>query len=168
MIPATACTRASGPRHAAQLARVTIALGRNNISGFAFAVVHRNSLLVSSSSSRHFSTTPVTQLRDFFPVQETAQIQTTKPAWPHHAQTREEMLAVVPAHREPRGFGEWAAWKTVRAARFWMDKATGMSRAQKTDKKNPTTSVVAQKPLTEAQWVGLLCQLKSILVDCEC
>lgn len=34
-----------------------------------------------------------------------------------------------------------------------MDKATGMSKAQKTDKKRPMTAVVAEQPLTEAQWV---------------
>jgi hypothetical protein len=67
----------------------------------------------------------------------------------------EEMQAVVPAHRPPRGLGDWAAWKIVRFARFWMDKATGMDRAQKVDRKNPTTAVVAEKPLTEAQWVRI-------------
>lgn len=67
----------------------------------------------------------------------------------------EEMKAVVPAHRKPRTFGDWVAWKTVRFARYCMDKATGMDREQQqTDKKNPTTAVEAQKPLTEAQWVG--------------
>jgi hypothetical protein len=34
-----------------------------------------------------------------------------------------------------------------------MDKATGMDRNQQVDKNNPTTAVVAKKPLTEAQWV---------------
>lgn len=108
-----------------------------------------------SQPSRSFSSTSPTQLRDFFPVQDTPHIQKTKPAWPHHGYTLNEMAAVVPAHRIPEGFGEWAAWKIVRVARYWMDKATGMSRAQQVDKKHPTTSVVADKPLTEAQWVSL-------------
>lgn len=107
----------------------------------------------ASQQHRLFSSTPATQLRDFFPVKETAHIQKTKPAWPHHAQTYEEMAAVVPAHREPRTKGDWVAWKIVRLARWCMDKATGMDREQQVDKKHPTTSVVAQKPLTEAQWV---------------
>ena len=66
----------------------------------------------------------------------------------------EEMLAVQVSHREPRNFSDWAAWKIVRFARFWMDMATGMGRDQKVDKKNPTTAIVAEKPLTEAQWVS--------------
>lgn len=67
----------------------------------------------------------------------------------------EEMLAVEPAHRKPRGFGDWLAWKTVRFARYCMDKATGMDREQQVDKANPTTAVEANKPLTEAQWVRI-------------
>lgn len=63
---------------------------------------------------------------------------------------------MVPAHREPRGMGDWAAWKIVRFARYCMDKATGMDRAQQVDKKHPTTAVEASKPLTEAQWVRIL------------
>ena len=66
----------------------------------------------------------------------------------------EEMKAVVPGHRKPECFRDWIAWKTVRFARYWMDKATGMESTQKVDKNNPTTAVVAEKPLTEAQWVS--------------
>lgn len=100
-----------------------------------------------------FSTTSTNQLRDFFPSKDTPHIQRTKPAWPHHGYTMEEMLAVEPVHRKPRNMSDWAAWKIVRFARFWMDKMTGMGRAQQVDKKHPTTAVVAEKPLTEAQWV---------------
>ena len=103
---------------------------------------------------RYFSTTRATQLREIFPARDTPHIETTPPAWPHHGYTMEEMTAVVPGHRKPESFRDWVAWKTVRLARYWMDKATGMESAQKVDKKNPTTAVVAEKPLTEAQWVG--------------
>lgn len=34
-----------------------------------------------------------------------------------------------------------------------MDKATGMTKDQKTDKRAPTTAVVAGRPLSESQWV---------------
>ncbi|KHN98567.1 Alternative oxidase [Metarhizium album ARSEF 1941] len=104
------------------------------------------------ASPRLFSTTPKNGLRDFFPAKDTPHIQTTKAAWPHPGYTLEEMVAVEPAHREPRNVSDWAAWKIVRFARYWMDKATGMARDQQVDKKHPTTSVVAEKPLTEAQW----------------
>lgn len=106
------------------------------------------------AAPRYFSTTSRTQLRDFFPRKETTHIQTTPPAWPHHGYTMEEMKAVVPAHRKPDGLVDWAAWKVVRMARFWMDVATGMQRSQQVDKKNPTTAIAAEKPLSEAQWVS--------------
>ncbi|KAF2018751.1 alternative oxidase [Aaosphaeria arxii CBS 175.79] len=112
--------------------------------------------------TRTFSSTPATQLRDLFPVKETEHIRTTKPAWPHHGYTYEEMLSVVPAHREPRDAGDWAAWKIVRFARYCMDKVTGMDQEQQVDKKNPTTAVVASKPLTEAQWLIRFIFLESV------
>lgn len=106
------------------------------------------------SSCRSFSTTPVAHLRYFPPPKDTPHIKTTPPAWPHPGYTREQMEAVVPAHRPPRTLGDKAAWKTVRFARFWMDKVTGMDRAQRGDRSRPTTSIEAEKPLTEAQWVS--------------
>jgi hypothetical protein len=66
----------------------------------------------------------------------------------------EEMLAVTPAHRPPRGLGDWAAWKIVRIARWSMDFFTGMSRKQASDPKNPTTAIVADEPFTESQWAS--------------
>lgn len=109
---------------------------------------------IQNHQARLFSTTPATQLRDFFPVKETAHIQTTPPAWPHHGYSFEEMNSVEPAHRPPRGLGDKAAWRIVRLARYCMDKATGMERSQQVDKKNPTTAIAASKPLTESQWVS--------------
>jgi hypothetical protein len=67
---------------------------------------------------RYFSTTPATQLRDFFPEKETAYIRKTPPSWPHHGWTEQEMLSVVPEHREPKTVGDWLAWKLVRIARY--------------------------------------------------
>lgn len=118
--------------------------------------------IASISCPRYLSTTPRNQLRDFFPAKDTPQILTTPAAWPHHGYTFEEMRAVVPAHRQPEGFADWAAWKVVRMARWCMDKATGMDRKQQVDKKNPTTAIVADKPLTEAQWVSNPYELKQL------
>ncbi|KAJ9134106.1 Alternative oxidase [Pleurostoma richardsiae] len=114
------------------------------------------------SPARAFSTTPANQLRDFFPAKETERIRKTPPAWPHHGYTYEEMVAVVPGHREPRTLGDKIAWRLIRTARWTMDKVTGLSDEQKTDKKNPTTAVVAAKPLTEAQWLIRFIFLESI------
>lgn len=148
--------RADASRHAAKLARV-VALGScsqpQHALGLSLSRRHQPAGPGASSSRRHFSVTPATQLRDFFPVKDTPHILKTKAAWPHHGYTMEEMTAVVPAHRKPRTFGDWAAWKLVRMARYFMDKATCMDRNQQVDQKNPTTAVEAEKPLTEAQWV---------------
>lgn len=155
MISPTAQARAQASRHAVKLARAA-ALGSHSQYapalrlGCCAAASHQHHVI----SSRHFSSSPATQLRDFFPAKDTPHIQKTTPAWPHPGYTMEEMTSVVPDHRQPRTFSDWAAWKIVRFARFMMDKATGMDRAQQVDKKNPTTAVVADKPLTEAQWVG--------------
>jgi hypothetical protein len=108
----------------------------------------------ASQQHRLFSSTPTNHLRDFFPVKETPHIHTTRPAWPHEGYTYEEMMAVEPAHRVPKTLGDKTAWKIVRVARYCMDKVTGMDRDQKSDKSQPTTAIVAQKPLTEAQWVS--------------
>lgn len=151
MISTTVCTRATASRQAVQLAK-TLSLS-HTLYGPATA---SRLTCGACQAPRHFSTTPANQLKDFFPAQDTPQIKTTKPAWPHQGYTMEEMKSVVPAHRAPRGFADWAAWKTVRFARYWMDKATGMDREQQVDKKNPTTAVAAEKPLTEAQWVSHL------------
>jgi len=160
-------THASASKQAAQL-------GKAAALGFVRATSSSSSLLRSPAGlrlacaasqhhqTRNFSSTPAAHLRDFFPVKDTTHIKTTKPAWPVHGHTYEEMISVVPAHREPRGAGDWLAWKIVRFARYCMDKATGMDRAQQVDKKHPTTAIAAQKPLTEAQWLIRFIFLESI------
>lgn len=101
-----------------------------------------------------FSTTPPSRLRDFFPAKETPHIRKTPPAWSHPGYTEQEMLSVKPAHREPRTAGDWFAYRLVKFCRWCMDKATGLGPGQQTDMKSPTTAVVAEKPLTETQWVS--------------
>ncbi|KAK0717895.1 alternative oxidase-domain-containing protein [Lasiosphaeria miniovina] len=112
--------------------------------------------------SKDFSTTRVTPLRDFFPAKETAYIRKTPPAWAHHGWTEQEMLSVVPEHREPKTVGDWLAWKLVRLCRWGTDIATGIRPEQQVDKKNPTTALAAHKPLTEAQWLVRFIFLESI------
>jgi hypothetical protein len=72
------------------------------------------------------------------------------------------MLGVQVGHREPTNVGDWVAWRLIRFARWCMDKATGLSTDQQVDKKNPTTAVAAEKPLTEAQWLVRFVFLESI------
>lgn len=106
-----------------------------------------------SQLSRCFSTTTTYHFREIFPAKETEFIRRTPPAWPHHGYTEEELLSVVPAHREPKTFGDWVAWKLIRICRWGMDFATGLQPEQQVDMKNSTTSTAAAKPLTEGQWV---------------
>ncbi|KAI9171927.1 Alternative oxidase [Paramyrothecium foliicola] len=162
MISTTVPARIQTTRQAAQLLKAA-ALHHVRPIGF---MGHQTGLTFGAcaacQSPRLFSTTPSNYLRDIFPAKDTPHIKTTKPAWPHHGYTMEEMLAVEPAHRQPRVFSDWAAWKLVRFARFWMDLCTGIKPEQQSDKKNPTTAVVASKPLTEAQWLVRFIFLESI------
>lgn len=119
-------------------------------------------LATAGQTQRHFSTTPPAQLRDFFPARETAYIRQTLPAWPHPGYTEEEMHAVVPEHRKPLTVSDWLAWKLVRLCRWGTDLATGIREKQQVDRKNPTTAVSAEQPLTEAQWLVRFIFLESI------
>ncbi|KAF7552885.1 hypothetical protein G7046_g7269 [Stylonectria norvegica] len=164
MISTQVQTHAYASRQAAQLGKVAgLALVRSASSSSSLlgcpAGLRLNQL---HQTSRSFSTSRKAQLRDFFPPPDTPQILKTKAAWPHHGYTMEEMAAVVPAHRAPRGFGDWAAWKIVRFARYCMDMATGMARDQQVDKNHPTTAIAAKKPLTEAQWLIRFVFLESV------
>jgi hypothetical protein len=176
------------PKQAARLSRaVASSIYQAHVVGLGYPATTRAAAIARqpwapqqpsfSHGTRHFSTTNANQLRDVFPAKDTPFIRTTPPAWSHPGYTEEEMLAVVPGHRQPETLGDWIAWKLVRIARYvllawtwrkspsittdnkrrWAtDFATGIGREQQVDMKNPTTSVVAQKPLSEAQWVCLL------------
>lgn len=151
MFAPRATTNLCSPKNAAQLSRAVAPLLQT--SSCSSSTIGLRLTTTTLSSRRTFSTTPANHLRDFFPAKETANIRITPPAWPHHGYTEAEMLAVVPGHRAPETLGDKIAWMLIRTSRWCMDKATGMSKAQKTDKKRPMTAVVAEQPLTEAQWV---------------
>jgi hypothetical protein len=156
--------RVHSTRQAAQLLKAVATLSHVRPTGLSLghAPGMRFGIGAASQAPRAFSTSPVNHLRDIFPAKDTPHIKTTKPAWPHPGYTREEMLAVEPAHREPRVLSDLLAWKLVRLARFWMDIFTGIKPEQQSDKKKPTTAVGASKPLTEAQWFIRFIFLESI------
>lgn len=169
MLSTRASTRLCSPKHAAQLGRAALLPLYHTQSsilgypaGLRVAAIHL-SQHGHGQSPRSFSTTTANHLRDFFPAKETEFIRQTPPAWPHHGYTEEEMLAVVPAHREPKTFGDWVAWKLIRLCRWGMDFVTGLEpEQQQTDMKNSTTATHASKPLTEAQWLVRFIFLESI------
>ncbi|KAI3548614.1 alternative oxidase [Colletotrichum filicis] len=170
MLSSRASTRLCAPKQAAHLVRAAAALHNTTATtttSFAglritAASFQQHQQHVTPGTSRSFSTTRATQLRDFFPAKETEHIRLTAPAWPHPGYTEQQMHDIVPDHRAPRTVGDWAAWKFVRVARWFMDRATGLGSEQQVDKKNPTTSLVADKPLTEAQWLVRFIFLESI------
>lgn len=152
MISATAQTKLSSCR--VNLSTSTLRHVSNTLNGHASLLPCCGALIRTGPvSSRAFSTSPPQRMRDIFALKETNHIRQTPPVWPHNGYSREEMLAVTPAHRPPRGVGDWVAWKIVRVARWGMDTFTGMSRKQRSDPKNPTTAVAADEPFTEPQWV---------------
>lgn len=156
MLSTRASTKLCCPKQAAQLSRVVLPLyhAQSSILGYPaglrIAAIHQTQ---HGQSPRSFSTTPPSRLKDFFPPKETELIRTTPPAWPHHGYTYEEMLAVEPAHREPKTIGEKVAWKLIQFCRWGMDVATGLQPEQQVNMKHSTTSTAASKPLTEGQWV---------------
>ncbi|KAK3991010.1 AOX1 alternative oxidase mitochondrial precursor encoded by the AOX protein [Cladorrhinum sp. PSN332] len=167
MISTTTVKVSCSPKQVAQLKAAIAPLYLSHTSLLAYpagirlaSVTHQHRQ--QPLRSRQFSTTTTAQLRDFFPVKETAYIRRTPPAWQHHGHTEQEMLAVVPVHREPKTVSDWLAWKLVRVCRWGMDLATGIEPEQQVDKTKPTTAVAAQKPLTEAQWLVRFIFLESI------
>jgi hypothetical protein len=159
-------TTVSIPVHTSRQAAQILKMATLNRAGPLALASHpiglRFGACAACQTPRLFSTTSATRLKDFFPAKDTPHIKTTKPAWPHKGYTMDEMLAVEPAHRQPRVVSDWVAWKLVRFARFWMDIFTGIKPEQQSDKKNPTTAVAASKPLTEAQWLVRFIFLESI------
>lgn len=151
MISVTAQTKLSSCRF--NLSMSSLRHVSSTLNGRASLLPCCGALLRTVPASRAFSTSPPHQMRDIFARKETKHIRQTPPVWPHNGYSREEMLAVTPAHRPPRGVGDWVAWKIVRVARWGMDTFTGMSRKQRSDPKNPTTAVAADEPFTEPQWV---------------
>ena len=180
MLSTRANARLCTPKQAAQFSRLAAAtLLRTTTAGSShrpspYSIGYGAGLRVGSPSAAPttvtltftagFATTPAARLRDFFPSKETAHIRKSPPAWAHPGYTEEEMLNVVPAHREPRTMGDWFAYKFVKLCRWGMDLATGIKPDQQTDLKNPTTAVVADKPLTEAQWVS--CRAGTLSFHC--
>lgn len=171
MFTTRANTKLCSPKQAAQLTRAVAPLLSNYTTSSSTCysspstsssstVGLRFATTTTTTTKRTFSTTPTNRLRDFFPAKETAHIRTTPPAWPHHGYSKAEMLAVEPGHRPPETLGDRIAWMLIRTSRWCMDKVTGMSKDQKTDRKRPTTAVVAERPLSESQWV---CKTNSFL-----
>ncbi|KAB5554657.1 mitochondrial alternative oxidase [Coniochaeta sp. 2T2.1] len=159
MLSTRATTKLCSPGQAVHLGRT---LQTSILSPSTTLRIPATYLSQHHSSARSFSTTLRQNLKDFFPAKETEFIRITPPAWPHHGYTEAEMLAIEPAHREPKTFGDWAAWKVIRLCRWGMDVATGLQPEQQVDMKHSTTATAAMQPLTEGQWLVRFIFLESI------
>ena len=81
--------------------------------------------ITNTAQHRHFSTTPTTRLKEFFPAPDTPNIKTTKSAWSHPIYTEEEVNRIVIAHRQAKTWSDWTAMGMVRMLRWGLDLATG-------------------------------------------
>ncbi|KAF1820637.1 alternative oxidase [Dissoconium aciculare CBS 342.82] len=127
------CTRSltvnafSAKQSAAQLLK---ALNHNGVKVTTLArpallgLQNQSSLLVTPTS-RPFSTTQASRMKDFFPQPETENIRQTPPAWPHPGFTKESMELVAFNHRQPRDWPDRIAYTMTKILRFGLDLATG-------------------------------------------
>lgn len=74
---------------------------------------------------RPFSTSPVRQVKEFFPEPDTPTIHKTPAAWPHPVYTAEQMNSVAIAHRETRDWSDKVALFAVKFLRTGLDFASG-------------------------------------------
>ncbi|GME27389.1 Alternative oxidase [Neofusicoccum parvum] len=78
-----------------------------------------------TSSKRHFSSTPVTRIKEFFPEKETDKVFKTPAAWEHPIYTPEQMQSVQIAHRDAKTWSDKTALLMVRILRWGLDLASG-------------------------------------------
>jgi hypothetical protein len=95
-----------------------------------------------ASQTRHFSVTPVSKIKEFFPKADSPSIKKTAASWEHPIYTEEQMNAVVVAHRETRNISDRVALAAVRFLRFGLDFATGYKhdKAVALGKKDPAAA----------------------------
>ncbi|KAF2147155.1 uncharacterized protein K452DRAFT_282142 [Aplosporella prunicola CBS 121167] len=113
-------------RPAAQALKALNGLSRSAVT----VVTHRPGLIAIqqqpwTTSKRHFSATPQTQIREFFPEKETDKVRKTEAAWAHPIYTPEQMKAVTVAHRDMRNWSDYVAMTMVRILRWGLDLASG-------------------------------------------
>lgn len=92
------------------------------------------------ATHRHFSTSPVHQVKEFFPEPDTPTIHKTPAAWPHPVYTAEQMNSVAIAHRETRDWSDRVALFAVKVLRTGLDFASGYrhDKAVALGQKDPT------------------------------
>ncbi|KAH8697425.1 putative alternative oxidase AlxA [Talaromyces proteolyticus] len=118
------------------------------------------------SGSRVFSTTPLVQLKEFFPRTETRKIVNTETSWRHPVYTslftqrfsEKQMRDIQVAHREARDWSDWVALGTVRFLRRSTDFATKYRHPPEKNVQNRADDFV----MTERKWLVRFIFLESV------
>lgn len=101
-----------------------------------------------TSSSRPFSSTSRTCLREYFPEPDAPHIRKTEASWRHPVYTEPQMKENIQvAHRETRDWSDKIALGMVKLLRWGTDVATGYKHNVEEPKKaSDANAVIATKP----------------------
>lgn len=115
------------------------------------------------TAHRNFSTTPRTQIREFFPSKETPFIKKTEAAWPHPIYTPEQMNSVQVGHREARTASDRFALFMVRMLRWGLDLASGYRHGKASELAKTDPAAAARKyGMTERRYLTRNIFLESV------
>ncbi|OJJ64527.1 hypothetical protein ASPSYDRAFT_138533 [Aspergillus sydowii CBS 593.65] len=108
------------------------------------------------TTKRYISSTPRTQIKDYFPPPDAPKITEVETAWVHPVYTEEEMHRVTVGHREAKNWSDWVALGSVRVLRWGMDLVTGY--------KHPTPGKEHEMKfrMTEQKWLTRFVFLESV------
>lgn len=96
------------------------------------------------SSSRYFSSTPRTYLKEYFPEPDAPNIRKTEASWKHPYYTEPQMKEnIIVAHRETRDWSDKVALGMVKLLRWGTDIATGYKHDVEEPKKASDANAVS-------------------------
>ncbi|KAJ5168732.1 Alternative oxidase [Penicillium canariense] len=122
----------------------TSSLARNRSSPFTY------------TSKRFISSTPRSQIKEYFPPPTTPGVKEVTSAWVHPVYTESQMESVKIAHREATNWSDWIALGTVRVFRWGMDFATGYKHPE------PGQETSEKFKMTGKKWLARFIFLESV------
>nr|AAN39883.1 mitochondrial alternative oxidase [Aspergillus nidulans] len=108
------------------------------------------------TGKRFISSTPQSQIKDYFPPPDAPKIVEVKTAWAHPVYSEEEMRAVTVGHREAKNWSDWVALGSVRLLRWGMDLVTGYKHPA------PGQEDIKKFQMTEKEWLRRFVFLESV------
>ncbi|OJJ77859.1 hypothetical protein ASPBRDRAFT_113570 [Aspergillus brasiliensis CBS 101740] len=109
-----------------------------------------------TAGKRFISTTPKSQIKEFFPPPTAPHVKEVETAWVHPVYTEEQMKQVAIAHRDAKNWADWVALGTVRMLRWGMDLVTGYRHPP------PGREHEAKFKMTEQKWLTRFIFLESV------